>query len=393
MKNATEITPMPSAEDRRILRDLAHEVKAIAQSPRQRELKKRWEAHRLLQSEDILITTNIGDAWPALFRLEASADFRNYEWGLRQSIHLNNMGYDNAISDELAIPYVIENTDFGLPVRRAHGSLKNGSDGSYTWEPPIKGPKDLKKLRPGIRVNRDASSARFEIAHELFGDILNLKIQGGYGCQLDNSIAFMRGMEQMMFDIYDDPEFLHELMSFLRNAAIKDYQYMEAEELLGTSADGKPLKLKDGSVSMSSQTFIGISPLMFDEFLFQYQKPILALFYSCSYGCCEPIDDRVDIITQLNNLRRIIVSPWANVELCAEKIKARYIYAWRPHPAQIFCDNWQEEEIRKELQRVSDATKFHGCRHMDVTLQDVTTANGHPERFTEWLKIARQMLL
>jgi hypothetical protein len=44
---------------------------------------------------------------------------------------------------------------------------------------------------------------------------------------------------------------------------------------------------------------------MFAEFVFPYQRPIISQFGLSYYGCCEPLHERIQIIKQLSNLRRV----------------------------------------------------------------------------------------
>lgn len=381
-----------STEHRTILRELAAQVAELAASPRQQELRQLWERHNRLESQQPLIVANIGDSWPAVFEVKIPrAHFlHGYEWQLRHAICLSQMGYDNLVAGTLVTPYLFQNVDFGIPVPMTQGTATAAGKGSYIWDPPIKEEADLNRLRSETRVDLAASRERYEFLHAIFGDILPVNLEGGYGFCIDERIAKLRGMEQMMADMYDNPAFLHRLMAFIRDVLISGYQYAEREKLLGFTDDGRPRRLRDCSIGQSSQTFTGTSPQMFAEFLFAYQKPVFELFGTSGYGCCEPLHDRLDIVMQLRNLRWITVSPWSRADICAATIKDRYAYAWRPHPAHVFADDFQPAEIRRGLQKVRDVTLANKCI-VDITLQDVSTTNGRPERFREWLAIAREI--
>ena len=49
-----------------------------------------------------------------------------------------------------------------------------------------------------------------------------------------------------------------------------------------------------------SQETVGVSPKMFEEFVFAYQLPILDRFGLNIYGCCEPLDRRFDIVKRIS---------------------------------------------------------------------------------------------
>ncbi|MDP7287961.1 MAG: hypothetical protein QGH94_08205, partial [Phycisphaerae bacterium] len=53
-----------------------------------------------------------------------------------------------------------------------------------------------------------------------------------------------------------------------------------------------------------SQETVGVSPEMFEEFVFPYQMPILERFGLNCYGCCEPLDNRWHVVKRFPRLRR-----------------------------------------------------------------------------------------
>ena len=59
-----------------------------------------------------------------------------------------------------------------------------------------------------------------------------------------------------------------------------------------------------GGLSESQET-VGVSPELFEEFVFQYQLPIISRFGFACYGCCEPVDSRWHVIKKIPNLRRV----------------------------------------------------------------------------------------
>jgi hypothetical protein len=75
-----------------------------------------------------------------------------------------------------------------------------------------------------------------------------------------------------------------------------------------------------------SQETVGVSPTMFGEFIFPYKLPILEKFGLNCYGCCEPVDKRIDYILKIPNIRRISVSPWADQRTIAERF-GKIIYS------------------------------------------------------------------
>ncbi|GAG36279.1 unnamed protein product, partial [marine sediment metagenome] len=85
------------------------------------------------------------------------------------------------------------------------------------------------------------------------------------------------------------------------------------------------------------------------------------------------------ILRKIPNLRRIAVTPRADVARCAEQIQQDYVLSWRPNPAMVSC-GFNPEDIRKVIRDGLEASK--GC-YVDIILKDVTTVEGHPQRLKE----------
>ena len=128
---------------------------------------------------------------------------------------------------------------------------------------------------------------------------------------------------------------------------------------------------------------------MHDEFLLQYQLPILSQFGLVAYGCCEDLTKKIKMLRQIPNLRRIAVSPFADAARCAEQIGTDYVISYRPSPADMVGYGYDPERIQSILRR--DLT---ACRegHVDITLKDVETVQSDPERVAKWVQLTRQVI-
>ena len=49
----------------------------------------------------------------------------------------------------------------------------------------------------------------------------------------------------------------------------------------------------------------------------------------------EDLTNKIDMLRTIPNLRRIAVSPFANVRRCAEQIGTDYVMSYRPSPADM----------------------------------------------------------
>jgi hypothetical protein len=160
-----------------------------------------------------------------------------------------------------------------------------------------------------------------------------------------------------------------------------------AEELPDPSADSYPVSRKDLWCFMPAQEYTLVSPKMHDEFMLQYQMPIMEKFGLVSYGCCEDLTDKIDILRKIPNLRRIAVAPAANVAKCAEQIGRDYVVSYRPNPSQTVCCGFDADKVYNKLITDLTACKETIC---DITLKDVETVEYHPERIKQFVEIARK---
>ncbi|HQE62182.1 MAG TPA: hypothetical protein PLV10_07915, partial [Candidatus Latescibacteria bacterium] len=92
---------------------------------------------------------------------------------------------------------------------------------------------------------------------------------------------------------------------------------------------------------------------------------------------------------QIPNLRRIAVSPFANVKACAEQIGRDYVLSYRPSPSDMVGYGFDESRARAILSE--DLTACRGC-HVDITLKDVETVQSDPERVRRWVSLTRTVI-
>ena len=162
-----------------------------------------------------------------------------------------------------------------------------------------------------------------------------------------------------------------------------------AEELADPAPNSDPVQRKDLWTFAASQETTGVGPKQFDEFMFQYQMPIMRHFGLVAYGCCEDLTRKIDVLRQLPNLRRIAVSPMANVAKCAAQIGQDYVFSYRPSPTEMVGYGFKPDRIREMLARDLDAC---GDCHVDITLKDVETVQGDVDRVRRWVEVTREVM-
>lgn len=218
-------------------------------------------------------------------------------------------------------------------------------------------------------------------------------------------LVHLRGLEELMYDLYDGPERLEQVLTHMGESKARLLRRLEEKKLLfdnriniytGSGSLGytnEPLKkpqdvmLQDMWGFADAQEFSGISPEMFEHFALKNQRKGLTLFGMACYGCCEPLDKKYDAVYQnIPNIRRLSVSPWSNLEEAVEKIGDRAIFSWKPNPAMI-CTGFDEGETYKWLQRVAKITR--DC-YVEIILKDIRTCGNTNRHLVRFAQLANQ---
>jgi hypothetical protein len=400
-----------SAHDRTVLRQLAGQVAELAARPVEAEKRGLWYRHNALEATRPLVFCDPENGWNEIIppdRLECEGDLaRRWEMTLRKEVFWGaEMGDDRVIEPYFNVSHVYSESDWGM-----HETRIGGHDGgSYVWDAPLVTYVDLDQLHyPQISVDQEATDRVLVLANDTLGDLLTVRLKTAWWWTLGMTwtLVNLRGLAQVMYDMIDHPDELHRLMAFLRDGHLAKLDYLEAKGLLSLNNDGTyvgsggfgwtqelPQPDYEGRVRTrdmwgfgESQETVGVSPQMFAEFVYPYQRPILARFGLNCYGCCEPLDARWHIVQQIPNLRRVSVSPWADHARMAEMLQGSYIYSMKPRPADLAMEAFDEYRIRAELREALRTTR--DCR-VEVIMKDNHTIRNDPRRVTRWVQIARE---
>ena len=399
-------------KEQEILRRLASQVARLAARPIENEKRDLWFRHNTLEVTRPLIFCDPENGWNEIIteaQIQCQGELaREWEMILRKETFWGEfMGDDRVIEPYFEIPYVYSESDWGMKETRIGG--QNG--GSYTWNSPLKSYDSLDELHfPSISVDYEATATLVSLAKKVLGDLLTVRIKGRWWWSLGMTwdLVNLRGLEQIMFDVYDYPEGLHQLMGILRDGTLAKLDFLQQNALLSLNNDGTyvgsggfgytgelPQADFDGKITRTSdmwgfcesQETTTFSPGMFAEFIFPYQLPILERFGLNCYGCCEPLDKRWYVIKNVPRLRRVSVSPWANLADMADKLGDRYIYSIKSHPASLAVPSLDDRRIRTELRRALQTTRK--CR-VEIIMKDNHTIGHNPQNVIRWCQIARR---
>lgn len=397
--------------DREILRALAERVATLATRPEEEAKRRLWTSHNSLKPGRPLVHCDPENGWHEIIADDAlkcqGKLARSWEFTIRREIFWgDSMGDDRVVEPYIDVPYVCVESDWGM-----HENRIGGADGSaYTWGAPLKDYADLEKLRfPQIVVDHEATGRLVRQASETFGGTLKVRVGGWWWSSLGltDVLARLRGLEKVMLDVYDCPKELHRLMGILRDGTLAKLDFLEERGLLALNTDtcvgsggfgyttelpqagfdSKRVRPQDMWGFCESQETVTFSPQMFAEFILPYQLPIMERFGLNCYGCCEPLNARWDEVRKTPRLRRVSVSPWADLADMAEKLGDRYVYSLKPHPGVLAVTAINEERVRADLREALQCTR--GCR-VEIIMKDNHTIGNNPRNVIDWCRIARE---
>jgi hypothetical protein len=394
-----------------MLRDLAQRYLDICHKPRQQERRTAWRRHNSLKGDRPLIYVR-AFAWREMpeSRLQCQDPFFHpYENFLRNHLFWDTMDDDSIFEPWLTVQATRVCTGWGLESPRHYSEEERGS---WKADYPIKKLEDIEKLRaPWHEIDEAKTSAAVSRLHDAIGDIITIAVDRGpayrmWSGDISTDLGYLRGIEHFMVDMLDNPQWLHRLVGFMSAGVLRTHEQAEAagdwsllahqnqampyaEELPDPAPDGNGVRRSQLWGYMAAQEFTGVSPAMHDEFLLRYQLPILKNFGLAAYGCCEDLTNKITMLRQIPNLRRIAVSPFADVARCAGQIGRDYVLSYRPSPADMVGYGFDEERITSILRR--DLAACRAC-HVDITLKDVETVQNDPTRVRRWVRLTRRII-
>lgn len=402
-----------TAKDRERLRSLAGRMAELATSAHMDELRRRWNRFNRLEPERPMILIEAGLSITPEDEKCEGAWARQQERGLLDQIfHVERAKDDYLIAPRVTYGSVVYQGNYGVEVIKRKGDDGAGH-GSEVWDAPIKDlSKDLAKLKPREFIyDHEATEKMRELMESVYGGVVPVKLRSDYWWSQGLTIVAIDliGLENLMLAMYDTPDELHELMAFLRDDHIRFQDWLEEKGLLTLNNDesfvgsggvgytdllpqsdwkpGDRVRIKDLWGLSESQETVGVAPKMFEKFIFPYQLPVISRFGLSSYGCCEGLDKRIDIVKRIPNLRRVSVSPWADLKIMGEKLGRDYIYSAKPNPSFI-SSTWDEKVIVENLRAIFEASRGLA---VELTMKDLHTLNGEPDRIGRWVALARKI--
>lgn len=404
-----------TTDERDHLRRLAERVAKIGNDPVQAKKADMWRSHNDLNRVKPMVLVFPEGSWRELLppsELTISAAFwRNVELDLRRRIYYwDHLRDDNVIEPVIAAPIVIRGGDWGVDLKQ---TKPDDALGAYHIDPVIVEDDDAEKLKtPTVTVDWDETEKLETRLKEVFEPILRVERRGkfrGGMCPMD-FYAKLRGIDVMFMDMIDKPALVHDIVGKIVQGEIAMIKSLEEQggltlgnrnhyagsggtsytsELPAPDFDGVNIRVKDLWGFATDQIFSEVSPKMHEEFALSHEREYLDLFGLNCYGCCEPLHNKFDVIFKyVPRLRRISISPWADVAKSSETLQDKVVFSWKPNPADLAGDEWNPKKIETQLEAFCEATKENV---VEIIMKDTHTVRNEPRRMWEWVDIARRV--
>ncbi len=405
-------------KDIETIRELAKKVAEIASLPVQEEKRNLWKALNGLKPVRPMVMMdqlpwhemNVDDE---LTLQCEDCTARELEQELRRTLYRwKHMPADMVVEPYVEVHKVIYGTDFGMEVKEDILATDIRNDVvSHRFIDQLQTEEDLEKIKiPEVVYDKEATEKKLEMYHELLDGILDVRLQGYLpNIHSWDLISMWRGVENILYDLADRPEFIHKIMQRLTEAYLSMLDQLEKQGLLGYGqttihctgaytdelpAPGfnpdKP-RAKDLWTFGLAQIFATVSPEMHQEFELDYCNKWFERFGLVYYGCCDPLDRKMHIVRKIPNLRKVSMSPWVNVERGAEGIGKDFVFSRKPNPAFLAAKEWDPEVVEKDLRETRDICRKYNCP-LEFILKDVSTVCYQPQRLWEWSKIAARVV-
>ncbi len=405
-------------KDIQILRPLAQAYGAYAMADSMREKEARCLQHNSLGIVRPLV--NIFEVpWGELaheddlaLRCEDPAA-RAMEYHLRRVLYqMKHFPVDLMLAPYYEVTPAIQGVSYGISIEEETRDSATGSAiRSHAYNDMLPDEAALEKITmPHLSIDQDRTDRDMDLAVRVFEGILPVR-RGGitlYSAMWD-IIPMLHGANRTIEDLIDRPEFCHAAVEKFTHWF--EHLHLEYERINVLSArpyylhctpaltnelpqpdfDGGHVRLKDVWARGMAQLFAVISPDMHDEFDLVYMQRLFDMCGLSYYGCCEPVDTKIDLLRKrFRNLRKISVSPWANKRRAAEHMGGDFVASFKPNPAFV-ADGCNEGAVRAELEEAIAACQANNTP-LEIILKDISTIGNRVQALTDWARVAEDVV-
>ena len=402
-----------------ILRTLAEELAQAADASIHKEKAERWKRLNDLDSVRPMVWIN-EIPWHEMnvddeLTLRTEHPWaRDQERELRQTLYQwKHLPADMVLNNFITCPLAIHSTDFGIIEDVDIVKMDASSDiVSRHFNIQIKEPEDIAKIKmPVVTHSAEATAIRYEKMQEVFGDIMPVKKMGQTHIWFTPWDYLIRwwGVQEALMDLVMRPDMVHEAVDRMVDAWMVELDQFEEQNLLALDCNNtrigsggygycsalpgseyNPEHVKPHNMwgCSNAQAFSAVSPEMHWEFAIEHDMRWLKRWGLTYYGCCEPLDNKMDVLHRIPNLRKISVSPWCNTKKVVEAVGNDYVVSHKPNPAIFAEAQWDPSQARKNIRDFLDIAADN-C-HIELIMKDISTVCYEPKRLWEWAAIAME---
>jgi len=403
-------------EDRAILRDLAMQYMEVCESDRNKERIALWRDHNNLRRTRAPVYCS--HDYAALLHMEIrphlpdprTRTLRGHEMWFHRQLWSATIPDDHVYYPWVTVRAPMRQPEIGIwgfESDRIHDEVSRG------WRdlPVIHTTDDLDVLRATPHEVIDAHPPEAKRLEDILGDIMPVHVRRSTvygiwgGTDLSEAAGTAFGLEELLYALYDKPDVVHRLMAFMRDAVIANLRQGEAagdwstaesqnygvpaycHELPDPGPNTHGAKLSDLCFFTHAQEFETVSPEQHEQFLLDYQMPIMELFGLVNYGCCESLHNKIEMLRAIPNLRKILVGPNADFRKCIDEIGGDYIASWRPSPATMVTGGFDPDSVRRQIR---EALAYAKDTNIEVMLKEMMTLDGDISRLFKWAEIGME---
>jgi hypothetical protein len=396
--------------DRDILRGLAERYAVIAALPVHAETRRLWRKLNALKPERPMVMID-QVCWSemdfdgSLTLMCRDGECRGYEQVLRRALfQWEHFRADMVFEPVITVHKAVSNCWFDIhAVEQTLAVNETNEVVSHRYVNQFTSMEDVYKvIPPEVRHDEAETKRRIELARWLFDGIIE-PLEYGVAPHLSvwDPVSQWMGAEGFLYALIDQPDMLHALGKRVSDGYMSMLDQLEEQGLLchhqplihctGAYTDELPVpgfdplrpRTQDIWMFGLAQLFSTVSPAMFDEYEIAYSTPIFERFGLVYYGCCDPLHDKMKQVKKIPNLRKISMSPWADLAAGAREIGTDYVFSRKPNPSYLAMQTFDRELIRSECAETMAHCKNNGCP-LEYILKDISTVGGRPERLFEW---------
>ena len=409
--------------DVQVLRELAKQTAEEAARGVHNERRSLWRDFNSLRTTRVPVyILDPQGMWREVFSEKElkceDALFRVYENWMRLQLYHATFGDDYIIEPWVTVRPVYQSPRPDWQTWGVHMDIERIKDtlAYHLGEAPVKTPGDIAKLAPPFPIiDKEKSEADFEKIQDAIGGVIGVIPDnfppGAVG--LSYTLAWMLEPEQMLYQLHDRPEMVHQLSKMITDNSMKicldadekglfsncDHtfhanpliQAMPYCHELPEPGERRIVPMSQHWIYACSQEFECVGPEMYEEFVLSYERPIYEKFGLTSYGCCENLTKKIPYLKKIKNLRRVAVTPWADDEECAEQLGRDYVVSWRPNPAEMVMQGFDEDRIKTVVKRAKRIYESRGC-HWEINLKDFISVERDRDRLRKWVEIVRSVV-